>query len=474
MPPQQPEDADQQIVNTPYGRGLVVRTRKNDDMKEVEMLEFGQERRVRNSKQSMMYTTIDYPSVTPHVGDDVICQYGRGRVVQISRNSDNSTLKYSISLSSWRLRGRSNVICHVTYPPPRVVRKHTVSEMDAFEKVELAQTEKSKATNYFSKKKDYKLALNTYATAVDAVRNVQHDHTSTNEVRADLVVVMVTCTNNAATCCVKLGGRWEEASKFAKNALILLDALYSKRGKKIHTLLNKEGTIDAKLFGEWRVKSYLIVARSCIEEGKLDDAKGVLKKAKDVAMQYLDEINAKKQQQQQQNGISKEEEASLKVLTNQVKEVRKLLVECSDKKKAVAKIEKKRAKAMFGGGGKENNVSSAKTTNGAKEGKDDKKTEAQANAMSIGSKQAPQSTTEKPRFERKSSLNINKEESLKKSVSFSRRPPQVKEFERSICDDDEDDDEDSPWYSEHKEALIMLAVAGLSAATLMAIRRSIR
>ena len=194
-------------------------------------------------------------------------------------------------------------------------------------------------------------------------------------------------------------------------------------------------------------------------------------------MQYLDEINAKKQQQLQ-NGISKEEADSLRVLANQVKEVKRLLVECSDKKKAEAKIEKKRAKAMFGGGGgKENNVSSPKTTNGAKgrtkETKDDKKVKVQANAMSIGNKEAPQSVTEKPRYERKSSLNTNKEESLKKSVSFSRRPPQVKEFERSIGDDDEDDD-DSPWYSEHKEALIMLAVAGLSAATLMAIRRSIR
>ena len=80
-----------------------------------------------------------------------------------------------------------------------MVRKHTLSEMDAYEKVELAQSQKLKATEYFSKKKDYSLALNSYAGALDAVRNCQHDHSSTNEVRADLVVTMVTCSNNAAT-----------------------------------------------------------------------------------------------------------------------------------------------------------------------------------------------------------------------------------------------------------------------------------
>merc|ERR1712194_93214 len=120
--------------------------------------------------------------------------------------------------------------------------------MDAHEKVALAENQKLKATGYFTQKKDYDLALTTFASAVDAVRNVQHDHTSTNAVRADLVVVMVTCSNNAATFSIKLR-KWDKASRFAKNALILVDALYGKRGKKIHTILNKEGTIDAKLFG---------------------------------------------------------------------------------------------------------------------------------------------------------------------------------------------------------------------------------
>lgn len=190
-----PEDSDQCIINTPFGRGLVIKTRKDtDNIKEVEMLEwqdFASTNPASSSKQ-MLYTSIDYPSVTPHVGDDVVCQYGRGRITHISKvmanrgeeeeKKKNPILKYTIRLSSWKIGGRSDVTCHVTTPPPRVVRKHTASEMDAFEKVELAQTKKSKATQYFIEK-EYNQALTIYATAVNAVRNVQHDHSSTNEVR---------------------------------------------------------------------------------------------------------------------------------------------------------------------------------------------------------------------------------------------------------------------------------------------------
>eukprot|EP00584_Thalassiosira_punctigera_P021247 CAMPEP_0172554884 /NCGR_PEP_ID=MMETSP1067-20121228/56866_1 /TAXON_ID=265564 ORGANISM="Thalassiosira punctigera, Strain Tpunct2005C2" /NCGR_SAMPLE_ID=MMETSP1067 /ASSEMBLY_ACC=CAM_ASM_000444 /LENGTH=488 /DNA_ID=CAMNT_0013343343 /DNA_START=110 /DNA_END=1576 /DNA_ORIENTATION=+ len=469
----QPEDADQAIVLTPYGRGLVVRSRNSDGIKEVQLLEW--ESFAKPHKQQrpfMMYTPKDYPSVTPRVGDDVVCQYGRGRVTQISRSPDaegEPSLKYSIALSSWRLNGRSTVICHVTSPPPRVVRKHTLSEMDAHEKMELARSQKSKATNYFSRKKDYNLALTTYASAVDAVRNVQHDHSSTNEVRADLVVVMVTCSNNAATCCIKLE-KWDEASKFAKNALVLLDALYGKRGKKIHTLLNKEGTIDAKLFGEWRAKSYLVVARSCMEGQRVNDAMGVLKKARGVAIEYIDEINAKQQD------YSKEERASLKNLTSQVKEIRRLLVECSDKKKATKKMEKRRAKAMFGGDKESKNTEGQKQRGGTKGNEEKGRITIPAASQVVGNKgeNVLHDQGEKNPHKQSSSSNIKKEDrsqpTVSKSVSFSHLPPQINEYEMSA----DDNDESSPWYSEHREALIMLGIAGISAVALMALRRSSR
>lgn len=483
----QPEDADQAIVQTPYGRGLVIRTRKADNIKEVQLLEwesFANPNGARQTHPFMLYTDRDYPSVPPRVGDDVVCLYGRGRVTGIAgvpnnneSNSKTSNLKYSITLSSWRMNGRSDVTCQVTYPPPRVVRKHILSEMDAHQKVELALSQKLKATHYFQKK-DYNLALTTFASAVDAVRNVQHDHTSTNEVRADLVVVMVTCSNNAATCCIKLE-KWDEASKFAKNALILLDALYGKKRMKIHTILNKEGTIDARLFGEWRVKSYLVVSRSCMAQGEDEDTIAVLKKAKAIAMEYIDHINAK-----EETDVSTEEKASLKGLTSQMKEVRRLLVECSGRMKSTKEKEKKRAKAMFGSSSnKEQAIEKKKEVeedpkqtipppkeNGETGAAISSDSTAKDVPQENGADVVPETPYNLP-FVRKSSLNNkHRDRSIKKTVSFSRRPPQVKEYEKT----NNNDDEDSPWYAEHKEAIVMMAVAGLSVVTFMGLRKVYR
>jgi len=268
---------------------------------------------------------------------------------------------------------------------------------------------------------------------------------------------MITCSNNAATCCIKLG-KWSEVKKFAQNALILSDALYNKRGKKIHTLLNKEGTIDSKLFGEWRVKSHLITARAYFEEGNVQEAITLLKtKAKVVVMQYIDEINIKQIQNR-----SKEEKASLKSLTNQVKEIKRLLVECSNKKKATKSMEKKRAKAMFGGKDKvtatpqDNKPSHQKAKNNHTE-------------ATIATGMPNQEKIEE-------SSEDTSRPVLNKAVSFSKIPPEVKEYEKEEHYEELDDSEDSPiaWYDEHKEALLLVAVAGLSVVSLIALKRFIR
>ena len=60
-----------------------------------------------------------------------------------------------------------SVMRHVTSPPPRVVRKRLLDEMDARERVAAAQAEKSRAAEHFLKRRDYGLALKTYASAVD-------------------------------------------------------------------------------------------------------------------------------------------------------------------------------------------------------------------------------------------------------------------------------------------------------------------
>ena len=59
-----------------------------------------------------------------------------------------------------------------------------------------------------------------------------------------------------------------------------------------------------------------------------------------------------------------------------------------------------------------------------------------------------------------------------KSVSFSEKD-QVNVFS---CPDENDGDEDKerPWFSEHKEALVLLGIVAGFSASLMAVRRSFR
>jgi hypothetical protein len=493
---QQAEDSDQAIVDTPYGCGLVIRSRKHDGIKEIQLIERGSFENMQcdddaestptiarcksSSSERKLYTTVDYPSITPNVGDDVVCQFGRGLIRDISHldhcgNNEPPVVRYTIELSSWRLRGRSSVICHITTPTAllRVVRKHTYKEMDAVEKVELARSRKTNATNYFTKSKDYNLALSTYASAVDALRNIHHDHTSTNEVRADLLLLLITCSNNAATCSIKLD-KWEEASKFAQNALILIDALYEKRGKKIHTILNREGTIDAQLFGEWRVKSYLITARACMEKGDEAVAMGILKKAHLLAMKYMDRINAILP-----HNRSKEETVSCKSLISQIKDIRRLMSECSDKKKATKEVEKKRARAMFGGTNN-STIKKASSEDSEKNSKMEDDLQRQEQQITMKDDNGVNGTTSfaghmNEKEVANKSIDHPSSPACRKSVTFSQRPPQVKEFEPfNSSDDDDDDDVHDSWYNQHKEALIVMAVAGLSTIALISLKKFAR
>eukprot|EP00957_Ditylum_brightwellii_P117319 8947737-Ditylum_brightwellii.AAC.1 len=99
--------------------------------------------------------------------------------------------------------------------------------MNTFERVSYGQTLKTKASEQFHQKK-YNNALKLDADAIDSVRFVQHDAYSDNYICADLVSLMVTCSNNGGTCCVQLEN-FDQAHQFATNALVLLDALYAKR-----------------------------------------------------------------------------------------------------------------------------------------------------------------------------------------------------------------------------------------------------
>jgi tetratricopeptide (TPR) repeat protein len=360
-----PEDKDQRLVVTPYGPGLVVRTRRtatsyssrhgsayskeNVVMREIELTGWSSSSMHDENPNSgspvrpeMLYSPVDYPSVTPVVGSDVLCPFGRGRVEEVRRsdmNEDGPIQGVVVRLSSWRLARRCTVVCYLDITSVQTVRSKRVYEMSIVEKIEHAMELKQKAANKFGQRQ-YEAALVIYTHAVDAVKYVQHTPDSTNVIRADLLVVMITCCNNAATCCMHLN-RLEDALKHSQQAVALLDALENKKGSRIQQELHRQGILDVRLFGEWKVKSLLITARVLTEKDEVNSAMETIQKARKVIAMHTSNSTPADLSQAQLY------EQSVRQLNNNDKELLKLLSRCKERRKAILKKEKLRAQAMF-------------------------------------------------------------------------------------------------------------------------------
>jgi len=430
-----PEDKHQEMVQTPYGRGMVIRTRPTENTsastREIELLEWSSSSKSSQSrKPAMLYSSAEFPTIPPVVGDDVMTSYGRGRVIDI--RDGNGGCSFVVLISSWRLAGRSRVTCYLSPEAVRVVRPHKIYEMSVHEKVEHAQELKQQAAHKFARK-DYNDALKLYAEAVDAVRYIQHKKDSTNEVRADLLVVMITCCNNAATCCLHLKF-CDRAQKFGKNALVLIDALYEKKGNsRIHQVILRDGVKDSQLFGTWKIKSYLVIAKGLMEKHETDNALINLKKALKVVERYR-----------------KVDDPNIKQIQLQDKEIRKLVVSCKERQKADRKKEKERAQAMF-----------AKPTKGGTETAStpetistlDADTREFATAPRTPKSPLPEIITPKATATGQEQNQSQKQKGQsKKRVSFAdgRLPG--------------DEDGEDSFLEEHKEALIILGGIALGAA----------
>lgn len=466
-------DKDQLLVQTPYGTGLVTRIRPRIDpnvppMQEIRLLEWEKAARasqIKSKRATVLYSTTEYQSIPPKKGDDVITPYGRGTITEfvtvrllnkgkvhpITKQpiGEEVLTKFHVQINSWRLAGRSRVKCYLFSNQVKVVRKKTVMEMNAVERVEFAMKQKQGASRMFTDKK-YQEALNVYAGCIDAVRYIQHDTNNDNECRADLIDVMVTCSNNAATCCIQLH-LWEEAFKFAKNALILLNALFEKRGAKIHGILNKDnGHCDAKMFGEWRVKSHIILARSLFEKDEYDLALDELKMAREHISYYV----AGKGTTDQGALDYKLAKESVSRMRNQEREIIKLKSNITEKKKEHLKLERARAQAMF-------QDTATKST------KVSKLKKAQDKEEPAHSSENRQSSKEDET--QNGAVNAAPKQ-LKKKVSFATNL----EERHDIAAEEEEVEEEEPWYEEHKEALILLGVAVLTFASFALARRSKR
>jgi hypothetical protein len=139
------------------------------------------------------------------------------------------------------------------------------------------------------------------------------------------------------------------------------------------------------------------------------------------------------------------------------------MTDCTGKKKATRDMEKRRAQAMFSPVKEVPNklrFDKPSTPDDAV----NNKTEQEARSTHQQEETSP--NTPPPL---KGVLNGKKGDrrNLRKTVSFSQKPPQIKEFDSTI------DNEDA-WYSKHKEALAMVAVAGLSVFAFVSLRKAQR
>lgn len=461
-------DKDQYLIETPYGKGLITKTRTQNDsnepsIQEIRLLEWEKAAQVSNissHRPTILYSTTKYETVSPKLGDDVMTPYGRGTIIQevsvrlLNKGKvdpvtneplgEKNLIKYHIQITSWKLAGRSRVKCYLFANQVKVVRKKTLMEMNAEERVEFAMKQKKGASILFAEKK-YQTALNVYAGCIEAVRYIQHDMNNDNECRADLIDVMVTCSNNAATCCIQLK-QWEEAFKYAKNALILLTALFGKRGAKIYSILNKDnGHCDAKLFGEWRIKSRIIMATALFEKEGYDLALEELRLAREHIAYYV-----------AGDGTSKEGDldykaakASVSKIRNQEREIIRLKTKITEKKKELLKIERARAQAMFRDTKEESTQTNGSTV-----------TEEQS-SFTESTKNVPKAKTE--------SRQKSKETSIKKKVSFAANLEETREIQ-----EEEEEEEEDPWYEEHIEAIIVLGLGALAFGSFLFARKSLR
>jgi len=467
-------------VETPYGIGWVTSLGhlRDDGIRTIELMD----------GKMTLYSVEEYITVKAVEGDDVMTMFGRGRVLRevIVRCRSSSQkgveekvhTKYHVQLSNWTLAEGNRIMLYILYNNNSnsvcVVKKKSLGEMSALERVDFAKRQKERAQVAFScpPPKQYQVALNLYAGAVDSLQYVQYNASIDNYLRAELLVLMISCSNNAATCCIQLGSKdqAQQATRYATNSLRLIAALESKKGMKIHTLLQHRFHItDSKLFAEWRIKSYLIMVHAIHDHTTGYEPKSLdyCKQARAIVSQYIPQ------------------DPNNKVLKQQERELQKLSKKCMDQKRQHLQKEKARAQAMFGTK-KPNNRSpennNKDNNNNIKDNNDNNTKDIKDNNINKDDniKDKPLKPSTKPskpvaavdRKEHKrvsfSSDTISNNESSSngesnKNTTFVSEEAATMEAEEEYYHE--------PWYSEHKEALLLFTACGLATVSMMLFRK---
>lgn len=426
------------LIETPYGRGRIVQQRSSSNTEEttkrrkIQLVDWHSAHLYAPNNNNANTNNTDFPLAAPQLDDIVETMYGRGRVVAVN----HTPLSFRIRLSNWHLAGRSTVVCILQKEAIRgVLPPLAVYQMNTVERLEHAQKLKSKASKLFGQQQ-YSTALDSYRQAVDVVRGVHLSNNNT-EMRADLLHLMVTCANNAATCSMLLKD-YPQARTFARHALVLLDALDQQRGKKIHRILERL-VPNAKLLGTWRAKSCLVLTKASLNLGDYTEAQASGQRAQEIIALYTTDNN-------ENNNVNNNESVALERLG---KELTKVQAHVKAGLTKLKKREKQRARAMF--------------ANDHHHHRESKEEDEQAPNGQRTPDPTPTGNTNNQNLVEdtpKSAMKKNPN-GMKKSVSFSKRLEETQELVSSS-----DDNEDTWWYQD-SEVLIGLGVVVLAGALLV-------
>lgn len=456
-------------VETPYGIGWLksVGESRKDGIKKIELME----------GKMTLFTMEEYPKSAAVEGDEVVTMFGRGRVVREvtvrCRKKDNPGkekvyTKYHVQLSNWVLAQGSRIMLYIFQEDVYVVKKKSLGEMSALERVDFAKRQKERAQKAFLEKQ-YQAALNLYSGAVDSLQYVQYNASIDNYLRAELLIIIISCSNNAATCCVKLlknnqdttqsmsatissKNNADQGTRFANNSLRLIAALERKKGLKIHTVLQNHFKIsDSKLFGEWQIKSYLVILHAIneINTGYEPEVIGICKKGLAIVSKYL------------------QDDSNNKVLKQQEREISKIYKKCLEEKRQHLQKEKARAQAMF-----------AKSKSSIEDSKSSSSSNNEEKLDQAPQKPITKKTPSKPSMKPSKPVTVRSAKDPKR-VSFSLDTNKRDEYNGKsntttkafLGDTSIEEEYDEPWYMEHKEALMLLAAGGLATVSMMMLRK---
>ena len=382
--------------------------------------------------------------------------------------SSTTGVSVTLTLSSWRLA--SNAAVKVTCTPDQVtvIAPPRLSTLTPSQKIERANILREKAKAPLQRG-EYGGAYAVYSSALYILNSIETESLHCNSLRCAMLESMVAMLNNSGLCSLKCldghdtivdgsvdrstttKGQMEignEACKAGGNAVMLIDAVSAKRNGKVRAALLKDYNLDdLKLFGEWKIKALLTLARG-LGEGLSNwtDGLATLRTAEAYLNAGVDGEKDKKNRILENWGD--EDRAKLEAMFG--KKVRKLIKGYKARKDDEKKKEKKRARAMFSGG--ESPAKKFAKKNGG------------ANGHLNGNGKGKEKENGKDRGNRKENGSRGNSKDVEKSAKTTKAVPTSADKPPSAADSDSEPSSSMMMFGEHSELIALCLGVGAIAA----------